>query len=381
MSDATRPRTMIAVTIGVGPYYAEMARLAAERVRRFTGLPTRVLGDAEYRAHVDPALAARIGPIASCLLKTKLFELCPGYDDVLYFDADLVSLAPWDPRALGGTERFVCVRDSWYLDFIQADASALGMPVERYFNAGFFIASREAHAAPLEVVHRRLPEIQGRGARFFDQSALNLVFHELDVPMRFLDRRYNFLGWALDTEASRVVPALMAHCVRRHVRNADKDSTMQALRGTLPLPPSRARTIDSAIAAELADTVVRLRVPGRPEVPIELRADFTVGLGWTADAPFWMPFTGTRGPELTFLARDHVVCTLRRGVDGVWRGVFPMGHTAPGGARPALAGADWARPTTPQRLARLARRIAPAALRAPLARSLLGRAVELRAER
>jgi len=174
---------MIAVTIGVGPFYGEMARLAAERVRTFTGLPTLILGDEAYRSHVDARHIAAIGPMASTALKTRLFELCPDYDDILYFDADLVFLAPWDPRAFAGTERFVCVRDSWYLDFIQAEAARLGVPCERYFNAGFFIASREAHAGILAESYRRFAECYERGYGLFDQGLLNLVFHEHGLPL------------------------------------------------------------------------------------------------------------------------------------------------------------------------------------------------------
>lgn len=366
---------MIAVTIGVGPYYGEMARLAAERVRRFTGLPTRVLGDEEYRSEVDPRLAAAIGPMATCALKARLFELLPDFDDILYFDADLVFLAPWDPRSLGGSDRFVCVRDSWYLDFIQADAARLGVPAERYFNAGFFIASREAHAGVLAEVYRRFSEVHDKGHRLHDQSLFNLVVHERGVPVRFLDRRYNFVGWALDSEVARTLPTFAAHCVRQRIRSADKESTMAFLRGTMPMPAHALRAIDAAVAAELVARTARFGRVGEPGHPIALREDFTIG-GWSADVAFWYPLVGPNGTTLALCSRDFIVCELARGVDGRWRGRFPRLH-APPGTPTSLAGAHWRPPGPLGRALRQARRSAQAVLRRPLSEALSGRKVEL----
>src|SRR5205085_829647 len=99
--------SMIAVTIGIGPVYAEMAERAAERVRAHTGLPTYVLGQAEFERWIPARHIAQWGPLACMALKFHLFDIFPETDDVLYFDADLVFLRPWDPRAFAGSSRFL----------------------------------------------------------------------------------------------------------------------------------------------------------------------------------------------------------------------------------------------------------------------------------
>ena len=89
---------MLAVTIGVGGKWTKLAELAAESVRAQTGLPTRILGDAEMQ---------RSGLATPHFLKFRLFDACPDADDLLYFDADTIFLQRWDPRVFAGRGEFV----------------------------------------------------------------------------------------------------------------------------------------------------------------------------------------------------------------------------------------------------------------------------------
>jgi len=191
-----------------------------------------------------------------------------------------------------------------------------------------------------------------------------------------LDRRYNFIGWALDSEVAREVSAFAAHCIRRRVRSSDKESTMAFLSGALPLPDQAPRAIDSDVAAELRAINACFGPVGEPGQCIELREDFTIG-GWSADVAFWYPLKGPAGTTLALCGRDFFVCELARERDGVWRGRFPALHAPPGDA-PKIATADWTRPRPLVRLMRQARRAAQALLRRPSLERLAGRAVELR---
>src|SRR5437016_2684709 len=102
---------MIAVTIGVGKY-ARMARLAAGALARHTGLPTRIIGDAEFAAS---------GLRAPHHLKFRLFDLVSS-ENILFFDADLVALNPWNPLVYADCPAIVAVRDRMAGD-IREDAA------------------------------------------------------------------------------------------------------------------------------------------------------------------------------------------------------------------------------------------------------------------
>jgi hypothetical protein len=334
---------LIAVTAGVGAPYAEMAELAAARVRAMTGLPAFVLGEREVRRRL-PGMDLRRAALGARLV---LFDIFPDADAVLHFDADVVALRPWDPRPLAGSDALVCVRDLWWHDAVALDARRLAVPLDRYFNAGLFIASRRAH----EGLMRRAAERMARGSDLFlDQSALNVAAAEAGAPLRFLDRRFNFIGWS----PASSLPVVCAHGVAPRPGAADKQATLALLRR--PLAP-RAREVDEEELVRLGGRRAWLRRAGGARVELELRADGTLGRGWTEDACFWVPVAGG---SLLLCAQQTLTCELRRVAPDRWRGRFPRAH-APPGSPPRTAAetasglpASWTRTPFPRRLARRA---------------------------
>ena len=183
----------LAVTIGVGPVWRLMAELAAESVRRRTGLETRILGEEAMRKYEAKA------PI---YLKSRLFEEFPEAEHILYFDADMVFCQEWDPREFAGRRELVCVRDRWDHGVVQRDAGFIGFRPDEYFNAGFFLANRTHHAVLLE---RSRWEQERYGTDLYEQTDLNSARHLLSIPALFLPKTYNHHDFDLLPDASHVV--------------------------------------------------------------------------------------------------------------------------------------------------------------------------------
>src|SRR4051794_20337638 len=93
--------TMVGVTIGVGGYYASLARVAAACLKKHTGSDSVILSDRHYeesRLHHPAAL------------KFRLFDLLPS-SNILYYDADWFCVASWSPRAFAFHRRLVACHD------------------------------------------------------------------------------------------------------------------------------------------------------------------------------------------------------------------------------------------------------------------------------
>ncbi|HXE53252.1 MAG TPA: glycosyltransferase [Tepidisphaeraceae bacterium] len=185
----------VAVTIGVGPF-ADLARLAAREVRARTGLDTIVLGEKELTASglTDPTS-----------LKFRLFDYVSA-DNLLYFDADMVCLDTWDPSRYFGCAEIVAVRERM-VDSVLNEAAQWNVPPEDYFNSGLLICNRRAHRrwlAEAESLRHALP------TAFRDQSPLNAARCRLNIPLKLLDRRFNWLGFG-SSSLSHDLPAIFAH--------------------------------------------------------------------------------------------------------------------------------------------------------------------------
>ena len=143
---------MIAVTIGVGDKWREIAECSTDSVRERTGLETRVLGEEAM---------AKYGFVQPHWLKFRLFEEFPEAETILYFDADTIFLQEWDPRVFARRSEFICVRDRDEYENIRSESRLIDVPANMYFNGGFFIANRTHHAALLHKAEHDLPEFRG----------------------------------------------------------------------------------------------------------------------------------------------------------------------------------------------------------------------------
>lgn len=189
-----RPRG-VAVTIGTGPF-AQLAELAAKEVSAQTGLETVILGQKHLQ---DSGLESPL------FLKFRIFDLLKA-ENVLYFDADMVCLGQWDPSRCFGDRSIVAVRDRM-LDFVLDEAARWGCPPEEYFNGGMFIANREHHAKWLKLAESiRFQHPTG----LLDQSPLNAARAALGIPLKLLDRRFNWVGFGASS-LSHEMPVVMAH--------------------------------------------------------------------------------------------------------------------------------------------------------------------------
>ena len=182
---------VVGVTIGCGPRFNAMAKLAAREFTRRTG----------RRAFVfDQVDQERLGLTTPHRLKFELFRLLDStVDAVAFFDADMVCLEDFDPATLLGDDGFAAVRDLSREPWILADAARAGVPPQHYFNSGFF------------VLHRRRLELLALAASlgpyldtpFKDQTHLNAAANLLGVAVNYLPARFN------------------THVDRRHTRSLD----------------------------------------------------------------------------------------------------------------------------------------------------------------
>jgi hypothetical protein len=288
----------VGVTIGVGTY-AEMARLAAREITARTGLRTVVLGDAEMEAS---------GLEEPDFLKFRLFDFVEA-DNIFLFDADMVCLEAWDPSLYFGRREVTCVRDR-LIPGIRRDAFLWGLPPEEYFNAGFFIVNREHHLPWLrraEAIRHRHPSIWAA------QTPLNAARHELGIPLNFLDRRFNWLGWG-DTRLSHDVPVVMAHKLGTN----RLDLNVAYLKGEYALGEPRV-ALNHHAAARIAGKTWLLEEQGTRR-PLHLRADGT--LLPIPQPPheedYWFVHDVGGRPRLALASEQRVVREFVEAFGGTW---------------------------------------------------------------
>jgi len=160
---------MIGVTIGVGRSYREMAELAAETVRKWTGLDVDVITDTAGMRAAE--------------VKLTLLERYSG--TVFYFDADTRMVNAWpELREYEDCEAFIASRHD-ASEAVDRDCEHYNLSPDRYFYSGLWIANRrhaEAFNRALELCH----SADYKTAFGVDQTALNVVMQKLGVPFRSL---------------------------------------------------------------------------------------------------------------------------------------------------------------------------------------------------
>ena len=161
---------MRGLTIGVGNY-REMAERAAASVRRFAGIEVDVVTECQQNVH----------PSAY-----RLALLLEYSEPVLWFDADTLMLADWDPDEIAGPFAAMIDRPG----FGQAgECQTYGIDVARYFNSGVLIVRSES----LDAIQYAWDMVQRPEYRsvFQEQTALNVAIQRLAVPVTWLPDRFN----------------------------------------------------------------------------------------------------------------------------------------------------------------------------------------------
>jgi len=203
---------MIGVTIGTG-VFAELAKLAAQSFTKHTGITCKIVGDKEF---------AESGLTFPHHLKYSLFEM---YDDdiIIYFDADLWWMAPWDvqevvDRCAGSMG---AVRDLLQASHIRKDVAQFHLEPDNYFNSGLLILHRDPHERMLRlacnVYDKIVASADYKGISMFkDQTSINLAVQLGEYPVEYLDRRYNFVREA-GQWMKEGYPVIGAHKPRRAI--------------------------------------------------------------------------------------------------------------------------------------------------------------------
>lgn len=181
---------MIAVTIAYGDRYVKLARTAARRMTRMSGLETHVLGEEhldrvaqEFPRYHDLSHAHRI-----YLLKFWLFDFFPDEDRIVYFDLDWSPIRSFPVSELTQGD-FCAVLDRTSVLLRQQDryASDCG----NYFNAGMFSVSRGNGSGFLE--HCRVNYDQCPVIQWGDQCVMNYFAESFQMDLRLLPRIWNVM--------------------------------------------------------------------------------------------------------------------------------------------------------------------------------------------
>jgi len=218
---------MTGVTIGTGSF-RKLADKAADSFRRTTGLPCVVLGD-EHLAKYNLPFPHH--------LKYHIFDMVDS-ECVFYFDSDLWWMREWDPRELAAVTQggLGAVRDLNRSGHIAMDAEGFELELDSYFNSGFLVLNRDPCAYLLSTakgcydriiakLNPKTVKLRHPKARFWvqfkDQTSLNMAAQMMRLPIRYLDRRYNWVQSAGDW-MDKGMPVIGAHKIGRDMKTTVK---------------------------------------------------------------------------------------------------------------------------------------------------------------
>jgi 2-polyprenyl-3-methyl-5-hydroxy-6-metoxy-1,4-benzoquinol methylase len=175
---------MIAVTIGVGEKYKRYAEKSAEMVRDLLGMETRIISD----EHLSYAVEGGEMKDKVYSLKFKIFDIYPDIDRVMYFDCD------WRPVKKFSLQEFTPNESELYFvvdrienDHVKGLEKRYKLNKGTYFNAGWFVASRE-HKPLFDFCNDNYWKYD---KVWFDQCVMNQVFQN---KVTYADRRLNIMN-------------------------------------------------------------------------------------------------------------------------------------------------------------------------------------------
>lgn len=175
----------VGVTI-VSPSYRRLAREAIRRFERFTGMEVKVIECADKDGFK---------------MKLELDKHC-GRRSVVFFDADLWFLRPWEPLPMLGTATWMACHDSAVWNpgsFCYKDCHENGLDRFHYVNSGLFLCDlrRQEHRDVFKSARASFRSPKTVTADTTDQFHLNRAILKHAVPVAFLPPRFAFYSLAV----------------------------------------------------------------------------------------------------------------------------------------------------------------------------------------
>jgi len=174
---------MIAVTV-VTPSYRHLEKEAVRRIKKFTGLPVKVI---------------RCKDADGFMKKLELDREC-GKQRIMFFDVDYwllreVNFDEWCPNT------WLAVHDSAVFNpwaFPHTDCEAFGLQKLQYFNSGFFVCnlSLKEHRKVFQVARSIQRKIKSGALKkptdVTDQFALNKAVQDTRIAIHLVPLKFNF---------------------------------------------------------------------------------------------------------------------------------------------------------------------------------------------
>lgn len=214
---------MIGVTLGIGRY-RQMAVQTAAMMQDRCGIPVFIITN---------EIAARFPALSPHYLKFHIFDFVDA-EDILFFDADVLTVNAYDPTIFSGSPEIIAVRDV-PSDFGRVESEFLGFSPEGYFNSGWLILNRRNHKNLFELckrASRRLACLRWSGnhlkalykgcvyeSLLNDQAIINHMTFRTRTPVRFLDWRYNFMLFEESGIGVKVSNILSIHLLSERKRH------------------------------------------------------------------------------------------------------------------------------------------------------------------
>lgn len=178
---------MIGITISSSDsLYVELANEARERFMRHTGLNCLVL------------TTTHGGNYTTKLQLWKMFKHTK--QSFCFFDCDAWAVRDFDLSQYDNREEFFAVIDgegqrvrpeNWPESFTHKDAIRHGVPFERMFNGGFWIANAHYHSQIFETALQYLRAPHVYFYDFGEQSSVSKALFDLDAPVEALPVEFN----------------------------------------------------------------------------------------------------------------------------------------------------------------------------------------------
>lgn len=171
---------MIGVTI-CSPEFSELARIAADKFTKHTGLASVVLLTQQGKNYIA---------------KFELHTMFNG-QTVVYFDADLWFINDCDLSGFDDQDRFLAVKDAGVYEddhFPKHDCNVLDLDIDSYFNAGFFIWNdrhKEVFESAAQIYEARKNYLKDFG----EQSCLNAAVQSMS-KVGLISNSFNYIPFA-----------------------------------------------------------------------------------------------------------------------------------------------------------------------------------------